>query len=34
MTGFGPMSFSFSEPFNDGIFDRKEQFQFTIGTVF
>jgi outer membrane protein insertion porin family len=34
MTGFGPMSFSFSQPFNDGIFDRTEQFQFTIGTVF
>ena len=34
ITGFGPMSFSFSEPFNDGIFDRTEQFQFTIGTVF
>ena len=34
MTGFGPMSFSFSQPFNDGIFDRTEEFQFTIGTVF
>ena len=34
ITGFGPMSFSFSEPFNDGKFDRTEQFQFTIGTVF
>jgi len=34
ITGFGPMSFSFSQPFNDGIYDRTEQFQFTIGTVF
>ena len=34
ITGFGPMSFSFSQPFNDGIFDRTEEFQFTIGTVF
>ncbi len=34
MTGFGPMSFSFSQPFNDGIFDKTEEFQFTIGTVF
>jgi len=34
ITGFGPMSFSFSQPFNDGIYDRTEEFQFTIGTVF
>ena len=34
MTGFGPMSFSLSQPFNDGIFDRTEEFQFTIGTTF
>ena len=34
ITGFGPMSFSFSQPFNDGPFDRTEEFQFTIGTVF
>ena len=34
VTGFGPMSFSFSQPFNDGPFDRTEEFQFTIGTVF
>ena len=32
MTGFGPMSFSFSQPFNDGPFDRTEEFQFNIGT--
>ena len=34
ITGFGPMSFSFSQPFNDGPFDKTEEFQFTIGTVF
>jgi outer membrane protein insertion porin family len=34
ITGFGPMSFSFSQPFNDGPFDRTEEFQFTIGQVF
>jgi outer membrane protein insertion porin family len=34
ITGFGPMSFSFSQPFNDGVYDRTEEFQFTIGTVF
>ncbi|KRO97556.1 MAG: hypothetical protein ABS11_02265 [SAR86 cluster bacterium BACL1 MAG-120828-bin5] len=34
ITGFGPMSFSFSQPFNDDIYDRTEEFQFTIGTVF
>ncbi|MDB4253181.1 outer membrane protein assembly factor BamA [Gammaproteobacteria bacterium] len=34
ITGFGPMSFSFSQPFNDGIYDRTEEFQFTIGKVF
>ena len=34
ITGFGPMSFSFSQPFNDGPFDKAEEFQFTIGTVF
>ena len=34
ITGFGPMSFSFSQPFNDGIYDRTEEFQFTIGQVF
>ena len=34
ITGFGPMSFSFSQPFNDVIYDRTEEFQFTIGTVF
>ena len=33
ITGFGPMSFSFSQPFNDGPFDRTEEFQFTIGTT-
>jgi len=26
------MSFSFSQPFNDGPFDRTEEFQFNIGT--
>ncbi|MDA9049206.1 outer membrane protein assembly factor BamA, partial [Gammaproteobacteria bacterium] len=26
ITGFGPMSFSFSQPFNDGIYDRTEEF--------
>lgn len=34
ITGFGPMSFSFSQPFNNGIYDKTEEFQFTIGTVF
>ena len=34
ITGFGPMSFSFSQPFNDGPFDRTEEVQFTIGQVF
>jgi len=34
ITGFGPMSFAFSQPFNVGIYDRTEEFQFTIGTTF
>ena len=34
ITGFGPMSFAISRPFNEDQYERTEDFQFTIGTVF
>ena len=34
ITGFGPMSFAISKPYNEDRFERTEEFQFTIGTVF
>ena len=34
ITGFGPMSFAISKPYNEDEFERTEEFQFTIGTVF
>ena len=34
ITGFGPMSFAISKPYNEDQFERTEEFQFTIGTVF
>ena len=34
ITGFGPMSFAISKPYNEDKFERTEEFQFTIGTVF
>ena len=34
ITGFGPMSFAISQPMNADRFERTEEFQFTIGTVF
>ena len=34
ITGFGPMSFAISKPFNEDQYERTEDFQFTIGTVF
>ena len=34
ITGFGPMSFAISKPYNADRFERTEQFSFTIGTVF
>ena len=34
ITGFGPMSFAISKPTNAGLFERTEEFQFTIGNVF
>ncbi len=34
ITGFGPMSFAISKPMNADEFERTEEFQFTIGTVF
>ena len=34
ITGFGPMSFAISRPYNEDQFERTEDFQFTIGTVF
>ena len=34
ITGFGPMSFAISKPFNEDRYERTEEFQFTIGTVF
>ena len=34
ITGFGPMSFAISKPYNEDTFERTEEFQFTIGTVF
>ena len=34
ITGFGPMSFAISKPYNEDRYERTEEFQFTIGTVF
>jgi len=34
ITGFGPMSFAISKPYNEDRYERTEDFQFTIGTVF
>ena len=34
ITGFGPMSFAISKPYNEDRFERTEEFQFTVGTVF
>ena len=34
ITGFGPMSFAISKPYNEDEYERTEEFQFTIGTVF
>ena len=34
ITGFGPMSLAISKPTNAGLFERTEEFQFTIGNVF
>ena len=34
ITGFGPMSFAISKPYNEDRFERTEEVQFTIGTVF
>ena len=34
ITGFGPMSFAISRPYNEDQYERTEDFQFTIGTVF
>ena len=34
ITGFGPMSFAIAKPYNEDRYERTEEFQFTIGTVF
>ena len=34
ITGFGPMSFAISKQYNEDRYERTEEFQFTIGTVF
>ena len=34
ITGFGPMSFAISKPYNEDRYERTEEFQFSIGTVF
>jgi outer membrane protein insertion porin family len=34
ITGFGPITFSIAQPFNDGEFDQDEVFQFTLGRGF
>ncbi len=34
ITGFGPMSFAIAKPYNADRYERTEEFQFTIGTVF
>jgi outer membrane protein insertion porin family len=34
ITGFGPLTFSYSQPFNDNEFDETETFQFSLGKSF
>jgi outer membrane protein insertion porin family len=34
ITAMGPLTFSIARPMNEGIFDRKEIFQFSVGQGF
>jgi len=34
ITGFGPLTFSYAKPINDGEFDETEAFQFSLGKSF
>lgn len=34
ITGFGPLSFSYAKPINEGEFDEREAFQFSLGRSF